>query len=134
MSKDKPLLMQAALQIAAGGSAGFVEVCLMHPLDLVKTRLQIQTKRGATAHNSVIIVEPLSSHSLKIISNLHYRHTTPVFWIALPKCTDKRDCGRCGKVSFHRFLQKPLNVPRNSCASNSTNDSSCLVEIRLQLW
>lgn len=25
---------------------GFVEVCIMHPLDLVKTRLQIQTKVG----------------------------------------------------------------------------------------
>uniref|UniRef100_A0A0K0EK97 Mitochondrial 2-oxodicarboxylate carrier n=1 Tax=Strongyloides stercoralis TaxID=6248 RepID=A0A0K0EK97_STRER len=28
-------------QIAAGGSAGLVEVCMMHPLDLVKTRLQM---------------------------------------------------------------------------------------------
>lgn len=42
--ETKPsLLKQAALQIIAGGSAGFVEVC-MHPLDLVKTRLQIQNK------------------------------------------------------------------------------------------
>lgn len=39
-----PLLKQAALQIISGGSAGFVEVCIMHPLDLVKTRLQIQNK------------------------------------------------------------------------------------------
>lgn len=46
---EKPkisLLKQAALQIVAGGSAGFVEVCIMHPLDLVKTRLQIQNKRS----------------------------------------------------------------------------------------
>lgn len=46
---DKPkisLLKQAALQIVAGGSAGFVEVCIMHPLDLVKTRLQIQNKKS----------------------------------------------------------------------------------------
>lgn len=44
--KQKPsLLMQAALQIVSGGSAGFVEVCIMHPLDLVKTRLQIQNKK-----------------------------------------------------------------------------------------
>lgn len=44
--KPKPsLLKQAGLQIVAGGSAGFVEVCIMHPLDLVKTRLQIQTKK-----------------------------------------------------------------------------------------
>lgn len=46
---EKPkvsLLKQAALQIVAGGSAGFVEVCIMHPLDLVKTRLQIQNKKS----------------------------------------------------------------------------------------
>lgn len=44
-TSEKPsLLKQAALQIVSGGSAGFVEVCIMHPLDLVKTRLQIQNK------------------------------------------------------------------------------------------
>ncbi|PAV55808.1 hypothetical protein WR25_07151 [Diploscapter pachys] len=32
---------EGACQIAAGGSAGLVEVCLMQPLDVVKTRLQI---------------------------------------------------------------------------------------------
>ena len=35
---------EAAIQIGSGGSAGFVEVCIMHPMDLVKTRLQIQVK------------------------------------------------------------------------------------------
>ncbi|XP_070576586.1 mitochondrial 2-oxodicarboxylate carrier-like [Ptychodera flava] len=33
---------QAAQQLAAGGLAGMVEVSLMHPLDLVKTRFQVQ--------------------------------------------------------------------------------------------
>lgn len=54
-SGDKPkpsLLKQAALQIVAGGSAGFVEVCIMHPLDLVKTRLQIQNKKSISANTS----------------------------------------------------------------------------------
>jgi solute carrier family 25 2-oxodicarboxylate transporter 21 len=32
----------AFMQITAGGCAGFVEVCMMHPLDLIKTRFQIQ--------------------------------------------------------------------------------------------
>ncbi|KAI6197385.1 SLC (SoLute Carrier)-like protein [Aphelenchoides besseyi] len=32
---------EAGRQIAAGGSAGLVEVCIMHPLDLMKTRLQL---------------------------------------------------------------------------------------------
>lgn len=50
------LLKQAALQIVAGGSAGFVEVCIMHPLDLVKTRLQIQNKKtmGSTGAGTQI--------------------------------------------------------------------------------
>uniref|UniRef100_A0A7E4VLH1 Mitochondrial 2-oxodicarboxylate carrier n=1 Tax=Panagrellus redivivus TaxID=6233 RepID=A0A7E4VLH1_PANRE len=34
-------LKEGGRQIAAGGSAGLVEVCIMHPLDLLKTRLQI---------------------------------------------------------------------------------------------
>ncbi|XP_015523779.1 mitochondrial 2-oxodicarboxylate carrier [Neodiprion virginianus] len=41
------LLKQAAIQIGAGGSAGFVEVCIMHPMDLVKTRFQLQVKPTA---------------------------------------------------------------------------------------
>ncbi|XP_050299337.1 mitochondrial 2-oxodicarboxylate carrier [Anthonomus grandis grandis] len=42
MSEVKKVLKEGAIQIGSGGSAGFVEVCIMHPLDLVKTRLQIQ--------------------------------------------------------------------------------------------
>ncbi|XP_028351535.1 mitochondrial 2-oxodicarboxylate carrier isoform X3 [Physeter macrocephalus] len=41
---------EASRQILAGGSAGLVEICLMHPLDVVKTRFQIQ--RCATDPNS----------------------------------------------------------------------------------
>uniref|UniRef100_A0A182LYJ1 Mitochondrial 2-oxodicarboxylate carrier n=1 Tax=Anopheles culicifacies TaxID=139723 RepID=A0A182LYJ1_9DIPT len=45
-SDVKEFLRQAAMQVGAGGSAGFVEVCIMHPLDLVKTRLQLQASPG----------------------------------------------------------------------------------------
>jgi len=38
---------QGAMQVSAGGCAGFVEVCLMYPLDLVKTRLQLQNRNLA---------------------------------------------------------------------------------------
>ncbi|CAD5228351.1 unnamed protein product [Bursaphelenchus xylophilus] len=34
-------LKEAFQQITAGGSAGLVEVCVMHPLDVMKTRLQL---------------------------------------------------------------------------------------------
>ncbi|CAH1792224.1 unnamed protein product [Owenia fusiformis] len=36
------LVKIAGMQFASGGCAGFVEVCLMNPLDVVKTRFQIQ--------------------------------------------------------------------------------------------
>lgn len=42
-TKDS-FLKEAVIQIGAGGSAGFVEVCIMHPMDLVKTRFQLQVK------------------------------------------------------------------------------------------
>ncbi|XP_005176648.1 mitochondrial 2-oxodicarboxylate carrier [Musca domestica] len=39
--KELTPLTRAALQVVAGGSAGFVEVCIMQPLDVVKTRMQL---------------------------------------------------------------------------------------------
>ncbi|KAL3210571.1 hypothetical protein MRX96_037043 [Rhipicephalus microplus] len=38
----RKLAREAAIQIVSGGSAGFVEICMMHPLDVVKTRFQVQ--------------------------------------------------------------------------------------------
>ncbi|XP_065188968.1 mitochondrial 2-oxodicarboxylate carrier-like [Sycon ciliatum] len=46
-------LQQARRQIMSGGAAGFVEVCCMHPLDVVKTRLQIQSRTSADRYRSV---------------------------------------------------------------------------------
>lgn len=48
---NKSFFKQAAIQIGSGGSAGFIEVCIMHPLDLVKTRLQLQGSRPITAND-----------------------------------------------------------------------------------
>lgn len=44
MAEKKNWTKEAAIQIGSGGSAGFVEVCIMHPMDLVKTRFQLQVK------------------------------------------------------------------------------------------
>jgi len=45
MDKKDSFLKTAAIQLAAGGSAGCIEVSIMHPLDLVKTRFQIQDNK-----------------------------------------------------------------------------------------
>lgn len=48
----RPLWKEAVIQTIAGGSAGFLEVLFMHPLDLVKTRLQLQNVRmGRLVHD-----------------------------------------------------------------------------------
>jgi len=49
-SKNKIWAKEAAIQIGAGGSAGFVEVCTLHPMDLVKTRFQLQVKTKVLDH------------------------------------------------------------------------------------
>jgi len=51
VNRQEPSFMKkAAIQLAAGGSAGCIEVSIMHPLDLVKTRFQIQS--NTTSINS----------------------------------------------------------------------------------
>ncbi|PZC82220.1 hypothetical protein B5X24_HaOG211028 [Helicoverpa armigera] len=51
MSDMERIFKQAAMQIGAGGSAGFVEVLIMQPLDLVKTRLQLQATRSTLSRS-----------------------------------------------------------------------------------
>uniref|UniRef100_A0A224XGP1 Mitochondrial 2-oxodicarboxylate carrier n=1 Tax=Panstrongylus lignarius TaxID=156445 RepID=A0A224XGP1_9HEMI len=51
MSDVKKFFKDAAIQVGSGGSAGFVEVCIMHPLDVVKTRLQLQAHVQANSPN-----------------------------------------------------------------------------------
>ncbi|XP_043603513.1 mitochondrial 2-oxodicarboxylate carrier-like isoform X1 [Bombus pyrosoma] len=44
--RKSSLIKEAIIQIGAGGSAGFVEACIMHPMDLIKTRFQLQVRMG----------------------------------------------------------------------------------------
>ncbi|XP_044749217.1 mitochondrial 2-oxodicarboxylate carrier-like [Coccinella septempunctata] len=43
MTSDGGRSKERLISLFSGASAGFVEVCIMHPLDLVKTRLQLQS-------------------------------------------------------------------------------------------
>jgi len=54
---------RAAFQVMAGGSAGFLEVCIMQPLDVVKTRMQIQCT-PASAATAEVSVSHIQSYSL----------------------------------------------------------------------
>lgn len=47
-SKPKTPYKRMGQQFIAGGSAGLVEICLMHPLDVIKTRFQLQGSAAST--------------------------------------------------------------------------------------
>jgi len=44
---------EATYRITAGGAAGLSEILLFHPLDVIKTRLQSQTKGSADAYTGI---------------------------------------------------------------------------------
>lgn len=46
-----PFWKDCCMQIGAGGTAGFFEICIMHPLDVVKTRFQFQ--KGQSHYTSI---------------------------------------------------------------------------------
>lgn len=65
-------LKEAVIQVGAGGSAGFVEVCIMHPMDLVKTRFQLQVKTAK--------LDP-SYYTGTVLSRVFSQgHTRPELW------------------------------------------------------
>jgi len=56
MTQEKKIIpnwKNALFQITSGGSAGFVEICLMHPLDVVKTRFQFQNVKKGVSYTSI---------------------------------------------------------------------------------
>lgn len=48
-----PFWKDCCMQIASGGTAGFFEICIMHPLDVVKTRFQFQKGFAQSNYTSI---------------------------------------------------------------------------------
>ncbi len=60
MEEDESL----AVQLAAGGTAGGVSAALTTPLDVVKTRLQLEGVNSATRYSSTAVVRTHLVHVL----------------------------------------------------------------------
>ncbi|XP_029675180.1 mitochondrial 2-oxodicarboxylate carrier isoform X2 [Formica exsecta] len=71
-TKDN-ILKEAVIQICAGGSAGFIEVCIMHPMDLIKTRFQLQVKTAK--------IDPLYYTGIcDCMTKMYKTEGLPAFW------------------------------------------------------
>ena len=62
-AKDQPLPFY--MQFIAGGTAGVTEICFMYPLDVIKTRFQLQVGTGSGPDNYTSIYDCFK----KIIKN-----------------------------------------------------------------
>lgn len=120
MSEQKPsILKQAAFQIVAGGSAGFVEVCIMHPLDLVKTRLQIQTRLSAVAANQVYyngVAHCFATMYRKEGVLSYWKGILPPILAETPKRATKFVCFEQYKRFFLFGSEKPTPIVSNFAA------------------
>ncbi|XP_065158059.1 mitochondrial 2-oxodicarboxylate carrier [Atheta coriaria] len=103
--KEAPIWKQALVQIASGGSAGFVEICIMHPLDLVKTRLQLQ---GVPRHQ--VIKKDMTSYSgiIDCFRKMYVTEGPTSFWKGiLPPIiaeTPKRAIKFCSFEQYKQFF------------------------------
>ncbi|XP_012539155.1 mitochondrial 2-oxodicarboxylate carrier isoform X1 [Monomorium pharaonis] len=67
------LLKNAIIQIGSGGSAGFIEVCIMQPMDIVKTRFQLQVKTTKS--------DPLYYTGIRdCMTKMYKTEGLPAFW------------------------------------------------------
>lgn len=67
------VLKEAVIQIGSGGSAGFIEVCIMHPMDLIKTRFQLQVKPAKS--------DPLYYTGIRdCMAKMYKTEGLPAFW------------------------------------------------------
>jgi len=109
--KRRSLAREALCQIVAGGCAGSVEVSLMHPLDLVKTRFQVQKSKSSIAGTFSQIIRTEGPSSL-------YKGIVPALLQDAPKRATKFFAFEQYKVLFAKWFpsenDRPGAVARSS--------------------
>ena len=133
--KQRGFLEQACMQTASGGSAGkpifavthsstfhyfefiikgFIEVCIMHPLDLIKTRLQLQIKSANISAQTGNNVSKMFYHKPLMSYRINFRFITMEFSIARGKWFDPKVFSLFTKEFYRRFLSKHRKEPSSS--------------------
>ncbi|KAH7967665.1 mitochondrial 2-oxodicarboxylate carrier [Rhipicephalus sanguineus] len=81
--KRLPHHHKAAVQFSSGAVAGFIEVCVNHPLDVVKTRLQMQSADDPNRYKSIADCFRRMARSEGVLSV--YKGILPVLVVETPK-------------------------------------------------
>lgn len=71
MSKNESSKKNPLMHLVAGGSAGFVESSICHPLDTIKTRMQLRRQEASVEKVVVRIKHSLQEPAMRLRHSLH---------------------------------------------------------------
>ncbi|VEU19399.1 DEKNAAC100219 [Brettanomyces naardenensis] len=131
MSEDRPLPF--VYQFMAGAVAGISEVLIMYPLDVVKTRMQLQVGSGAEAEYSGVI-----DCFSKIIKNegfgTLYRGILPPILMEAPKRATKFAANdEWGKFYRRQFGVDKMNQPLSVLTGATAGATEAFVVVPFEL-
>ncbi|KAK0382798.1 hypothetical protein NLU13_9893 [Sarocladium strictum] len=132
MSDEKPLPF--IYQFAAGAIAGVSEILVMYPLDVVKTRVQLQTGKasGAEAYNGMV------DCFQKIVRNegfsrLYRGISAPILMEAPKRATKFAANDEWGKVYRNMFGMAKMNQPLSILTGATAGATEAIVVVPFEL-
>ena len=99
----------------------------MHPLDLIKTRFQLQTSTSAQYTGVRDCVRKMYAQVTRA-TDILTTVTNKYFLVS------RRDFSPSGKVFFHPFLWRLRKEPGSFSPLSSSRKCSCSVQTSLELW
>lgn len=132
MSQQEPLPF--VYQFAAGAIAGVSEICLMYPLDVVKTRVQLQTGKGtgADAYTGMLdCFQKIIRH--EGFSRLYRGITAPILMEAPKRAVKFSANDEWGRIYRKAFGQEKMNQSLSVLTGASAGATEAVVVVPFEL-
>ncbi|ROT43312.1 mitochondrial carrier [Sodiomyces alkalinus F11] len=132
MSQDKPLPF--VYQFAAGAIAGVSEILVMYPLDVVKTRVQLQTANatGADAYNGMLdCFRKIIKHEGP--SRLYRGITAPILMEAPKRATKFAANDEWGRIYRNMFGAQKMNQSLSILTGATAGATEAFVVVPFEL-
>ncbi|KAF7559077.1 hypothetical protein G7046_g5072 [Stylonectria norvegica] len=128
---DKPLPFQ--YQFAAGAIAGVSEILVMYPLDVVKTRVQLQTGTGATAEYNGMVDCFRKIIKQEGFSRLYRGISAPILMEAPKRATKFAANDEWGKIYRNLFGVTQMNQQLSVLTGASAGATESFVVVPFEL-